>query len=197
MAEFHLYTGGKRIRVRHQRCHLVRVRAPLKAGRHAARTKHHRLAARCGPNQIRSMLPLRFAGLKIMQQGAPAGSVTVFELDHRHRCIHDLRDGRDVIFYGHELAQRGSSWETQFPEIQPRFAARDRATRCWKAPNGVSRSMVPAAQFLAPAALSVAATARVRVSGCAPRWRRRILPILEAVTPRATGTAAGRAGCRS
>jgi hypothetical protein len=107
-----------------------------------------------------------------------------------------LRDGRDVIFYGHELAQRGSSWETQFPEIQPRFAARDRATRCWKAPNGVSRSMVPAAQFLAPPRCP-SPRPRVRVSGCAPRWRRRILPILEAVTLRATGTAAGRAGCRS
>ena len=34
---------------------------------------------------------------------------------------------------------------------------------------------------------------RVRVSGCGPRWRRRIVPIFEAATLRATGAAGVRA----
>ena len=51
-----------------------------------------------GPNQIRSMRPLRFASLKIVQQSAPAAIIAVLEFDHRHACtplIHSVfRSGR-------------------------------------------------------------------------------------------------------
>ncbi len=57
---------------------------------------------------------------------------------------------------------------------------------------GASRSPTPAADSDATNSLSVARP-RVRVSGYAPRRRRRILPILEAVTLRATGAPGVRA----
>ncbi len=60
---------------------------------------------------------------------------------------------------------------------------------------GASRISLPAFHPAPPRCPSP--RPRVRVSGCAPRWRRRMLPILEGVTLRATGAAGVQAVCRA